>query len=261
VEFRPAAPDTGIVFVRSDLDSPRRIPALVHQRIEVPRRTCLSAGGVLVEMVEHILAALAGLGIDNCEVWTDRPEMPGFDGSCQPFVDVLQPAGVVALPVCRRQLVVQQTHRVGDESSWVEARPSWTGGLTIRCLIDYGHHSPIGRQSLELAVTPAAFCREVAAARTFLLEDEAAWLQAQGLGTRVTCQDLLVFGSHGPLGNTLRYPDECVRHKVLDMIGDLALAGCDLVGEFIAHCSGHRLNADLVRSLLDRQAQGLRRTA
>ena len=122
VEFRPAAPGSGIVFVRSDLDPPRRIPVAVEHRIEVPRRTALAADGSQVEMVEHILAALYGLSIDNCEIWVDGPEMPGCDGSAQPFVAALDAVGVVEQPASRRRLVVMDITRVGDEDCWIEAR-------------------------------------------------------------------------------------------------------------------------------------------
>ena len=263
VEFRPAAPHAGIVFVRSDLSPPRRIVADVGQRIEVPRRTTLAAEGAQVEMVEHVLAALYGLAIDNCEVWVNGSELPGLDGSCQPLVAGLDAAGIVQQSALRRRLVVTDITRVGDDESWVEARPSRTTGLTIKYRLDYGSNSPIGRQTIELKVTPNVFRTALASARTFILAEEADWLRQRGLGQRVTNQDLLVFGPDGPIDNTLRMEDECVRHKALDLIGDLALAGCDLVGHFIAHRSGHRLNAELVKVLLHegRIEEGLRKTA
>ena len=262
LEFRPAPPDTGVVFVRADVSPVRRIPGRVPYRIEVPRRTSLRDGGVRVDMVEHILASLAGLQIDNCEVWTDNPEMPGCDGSSLPFVAALDAAGVVPQDAVRRQVTVGRTLRVGDARSWVEARPARKPGMTVECHIDYGPTGPIQRQSLALGVTPETFRGELSAARTFILEEEANWLRSQGLGARVTCRDLLVFDDRGPIDNPLRFPNECVRHKTLDMVGDLALAGCDLAGHFVAHCSGHRLNAELVALLLAESARdGLARTA
>ncbi len=256
VEFRPAPADAGIVFVRGDLDPPRRIPAAVQNRIEVPRRTTLAVDGVRVDMVEHVMAALAGLQIDNCEVWIDQAEMPGCDGSSQPFVDALVDAEIVAQGKPRARQVITRQVRVGDEDCWVEARPHALDGLCLQCFIDYGPTGPIGRQAFQLVLTPEAFCRELARARTFILEQEAAWLRQQGLGCRVTSRDLLVFDDHGPVDNPLRFADECVRHKTLDMVGDLALAGCDLVGHFVAHCSGHRLNAELVAALPAAQLPG-----
>jgi UDP-3-O-acyl-N-acetylglucosamine deacetylase len=119
--------------------------------------------------------------------------------------------------------------------------------------LDYGSHTAIGRQTLQLAITPDSFRRELAGSRTFMLEEEAQWLISRGMGTRATHQDVLVFDKDGPIQNPLRFRDECVRHKTLDLVGDLALTGCDVVGHIIAHRSGHRLNAELVRALLNEE--------
>jgi UDP-3-O-acyl N-acetylglucosamine deacetylase len=253
VEFRPAAADTGIVFVRCDLAEPVRIPAVVAHRIEVPRRTTLRANGAQVEMVEHVMAALGGLRIDNCEVWVNEAEMPGCDGSSQPFVEALDAAGIVEQTALRSRLIVRNITRLGNDESWVEARPSASGEMSVKFRLDYGSGNAIGRQTLQLLVTPDSFRRELAASRTFVLEQEAEWLVSRGLGKRATYQNLLVFDANGPVENELRFRDECVRHKALDLVGDLSLAGCDLVGHFIAHRSGHRLNAELVRALLNEE--------
>lgn len=253
LEFRPAAADTGIVFVRHDLATPVRIKATVANRVECPRRTTLSSAGASVEMIEHVMAALAGLHIDNCEVWVDQPEMPGCDGSSLPFVLALDSAGVVEQAAARPRLVVRNVTRLGDDDSWVEARPGAHSGLSVKFRLDYGSGNAIGRQTLQLAVTPESFRRELAPSRTFVLEEEAQWLVSKGLGQRATYQNVLVFDKDGPLENELRYRDECVRHKALDLVGDLALTGCDVVGHVIAHRSGHRLNAELVRALLNEE--------
>ena len=251
VEFRPAPANTGIVFVRTDLGHPRRIEAVVSQprRDSTPHDACRHRG-TTVEMVEHVMASLAGLQIDNCEVWVDRAEIPGCDGSSRPFVDALLSTQRVAQPAGRETVVITETTRVGDESCWVEASPLADGGLSIRYLLDYGDEGPIGRQAIEMVLSPQAFCDELASARTFILKHEAEWLREQGLGERVTCSDLLVFNDTGPVDNELRFDDECVRHKALDLVGDLALAGCDIQGHVVAYRSGHRLNAELVRTLL-----------
>jgi UDP-3-O-acyl N-acetylglucosamine deacetylase len=237
-------------FVRCDLESPGRIAAVVANRVEIPRRTTLTTAEGTVEMVEHVMAALAGLQVDNCEVHVDQAEMPGCDGSSQPFVDALLDAGIVDQPAFRQTLTVSETIRVGDQHCWVEAQPSSRCGLSFRYRLDYGTASPIGRQTIQLALCPDTFRRELAPARTFILQQEAEWLRQQGLGQRVTCHDLLVFDDVGPVDNPLRFEDECVRHKALDLVGDLALAGCDIHGHIVAFRSGHRLNADLVRALL-----------
>jgi UDP-3-O-[3-hydroxymyristoyl] N-acetylglucosamine deacetylase len=250
VEFRPAPPDSGVVFLRADLDEPRRIPAVVDYRVEIPRRTTLAADDATVEMVEHVMASLAGLQIDNCEIWVDRAEMPGCDGSSRPFVNALLSTERIAQPALRETLVVTSTTRVGDDQCWVEASPEPYGTLRLHYLLDYGAQSSIGRQAIELCLSPRSFCTELAAARTFILQQEAEWLRQQGLGERVTCSDLLVFDARGPVGNQLRFADECVRHKTLDLVGDLALAGCDIQGRITAFRSGHRLNAELIQELL-----------
>lgn len=250
VEFRPALADAGVTFVRGDLTRPARIRAVVSNRVETPRRTTLRFGGASVEMVEHIMAALGGLGIDNCEVWVNAPEMPGLDGSSLPYVEALTAAGLAEQNAVRPTLVVRDVTRLGNDESWVEARPAVSGGLTLKFHLDYGPGNAIGRQTLSLPVTPDSFRRELAPSRTFMLKAEADWLLAQGLGRRASLQDLLVFDSEGPIDNELRFRDECVRHKALDLVGDLALAGCDLAAHVIAYRSGHRLNAELVRAIL-----------
>jgi UDP-3-O-acyl N-acetylglucosamine deacetylase len=251
IEFRPANPDTGIVFVRHDLPKLPRIPAQVKYRVEVPRRTVLTKGNACVEMVEHVLAALAGLRIDNCEIWLNNPELPGCDGSSSAFVEALDQAGILEQNAPRGFLVVTEPMRVADGDAWIEAWPVTQPELVLHCKLDYGIDHIIGRQTFKLKVTPRTFRAELATSRTFIMKSEADWLRKQGLGTRTSQRDLLVFDEiHGPLDNTLRFDDECVRHKTLDMVGDLALAGSDLVGRFVAYRSGHKLNATMVRALL-----------
>lgn len=262
IEFRPAPADTGLVFVREDLPGQPRIPAEVRYRIEAPRRTTLAANGASVEMVEHVLAALYALEIDNCEIAVSASEMPGCDGSCQSLVAAIQAAGVEVASAARKRLVITDVTRVGDEDCWVEARPSKKDELSIEYKLDYGPNNPIGRQKIQLSVRPDSFVKELSSARTFLLEAEARWLRERGMGARVTSKDLLVFGDEGVIDNELRFEDECVRHKALDLVGDLALCGCELIGQVIAYKSGHRLNAELVQVLLTegRLEEGLRRT-
>jgi len=250
VEFRPAPTGSGLVFVRRDLASCPRVPALIANRIETPLRTTLVSSGASVEMVEHVLAACSGLQIDNCEILVDQPELPGMDGSSQVFVEALQSVGIVAQDEGRPRLLVVEPTRVGDNECWIEARPPQQVPFSVKYRLDYGSGNAIGRQTLELNINSAQFCTELASARTFLMEGEANWLRERGLGKRVTAQDVLVFGNEGPIDNELRFEDECVRHKILDLVGDFALAGCDFVGHFIAHRSGHRQNAELVRALL-----------
>lgn len=255
IEFHPASANDGITFVRVDQATPVRISATIDHLLETPRRTSLAHAGqrfeMRVEMIEHIMAALAGLGIDNCEVRVDAVEMPGLDGSAQPFVEALSEAGIVELAAPRRRLVVDRVIRLGDDHRWIEARPAAGGSpLTIHYELDYGTDNAIGRQTFEIELTPMSFRIELATSRTFMLRHEADGLLSQGLGTRVSPQDLLIFGDHGPIDNTLRFENECVRHKVLDLVGDLMLSGCDIIGKISAYRAGHRMHAQLVQSLI-----------
>ena len=264
VEFRPAPLNAGITFVRRDLGVDARIPARVEHRIDVPRRTNLRLGRVQVDMVEHVLAALAGMQIDNCEVWVDQAEMPGCDGSALPFVDALLTAGVVAQPGPAPRLEITSPVRVADGEAWIAAHPSSEGVLSIEFELHYPHNRRIGRQSTQSVITPESFRSELAPCRTFVLQAEANQMVQQGLGTRVTTSDLLVFDEQGPIENQLRFANECARHKALDVLGDLALTGCDVIGRFVAHRSSHRLNAALAREIIAQRTESdtpLRATA
>ncbi len=254
VEFWPAAEHAGVTFVRHDVGAAARIPADPALRIDQARRTTLELNGIRVEMVEHVLAALAGMRIDNCEVWVDASEMPGCDGSSKAFVEAIDAAGAVEQRSPVRQIVVGQTVRVGDEESWIEAQPPRSAGLSISYELDYGEGTAIGRQLYALDLTPDTFRREIAGCRTFIPQDAAEAILAQGVGKRVAMSDLLVFGPHGPIDNTLRFPDECVRHKLLDVVGDLALTGCEVIGHIVAYRCGHHLNAEMARQLLKQVA-------
>ncbi len=263
VEFRPAPVGQGIVFIRRDLPGLPIIPAVIAHRADGPRRTTLSKNGTAVDMVEHILAALNGLNIDNCQIWVDRAEMPGVDGSSRPFVDALQKVGVVRQSQWRPKLVVNSTVRVGDQNSWIEVSPNASGTCVLEYKLSYPDEPAIGDQSYSTEMGSPLFANEISSARTFVTRAEADSLRQQGLGRRVNYKDILVFEQTGPVGNQLRFENECARHKLLDMIGDFALAGCDLVGTFTAFRSGHRLNAELIRSLINQFSvqSSLRKTA
>ena len=250
VEFRPAAVETGISFVRDDLGSLARVPAQIEYRQDVQRRSNLVCNGIAVEMVEHILAALAGLQIDNCEVGVDAAEMPGCDGSSLAFVQALDSVGVEEQAENVRQLTITQPVRIEWGESWIEALPATNARCRIEFQLDYPDDPIIGQQTISLAVSPDSFRQELASCRTFVLEREADAMIRQGLGTHVTPQDLLLFGKYGPVENRLRFENECARHKALDLIGDLALTGYEIIGQVIAYRSSHQLNAALARKLL-----------
>jgi len=251
LRFQPAEAGAGIAFRRTDLRGAPEIPALVEYTAPRQRRTTLDDGGVQIEMIEHVMAALAGLQIDNVCVELDAVEPPGGDGSSGPFVEALLDAGIVAQNRPRPALKLSRPVRVATEDGLggITAAPSHRHGLTLAYTLDFGPKSPIAPQHLVLDLTANGFRRELANCRTFLLEAEARALQAEGVGVHLTPHDLLVFGRDGLLENSLRSPAECARHKMLDCVGDLALLGCDLHGQVTAVRSGHRQNADLVRAL------------
>jgi len=251
LRFRPAAAGSGVVFVRSDLPDSPSVPAHVRYALPRQRRTTIERGPAVVEMVEHVMAALAGLRVDNCAVAIDGPETPGCDGSSRAFTEALVEAGVVEQAATREVLVIDRPVTVREGGAILTAHPGGDPGrLVLSYNLDYGPGTPIGRQSFFVDVTPESFRSELSASRTFLLEAEAVALREAGIGRRTTEADLLIFGPDGPIGNTLRYRDECVRHKILDLVGDLALLARDLAGHVVAHRSGHALNASLVRKLL-----------
>ena len=258
VEFVPAPAGAGVVFVRTGAGAPVRIPATVAHRVEATARTNLASAGVQVQMVEHAMSALAGLGIDCCLVKVDAEEMPGLDGSSRAFVDAIDAAGSESLGAAVEPFVVGEACRVGDDDAWVEVTPPRFAGLSVEYELDYGS-GPIGRQTLSVRVTPDAYRTELASARTFISQDDAARLREAGLAVTVGYGDLLVFDADGPVGNTLRWPVECVRHKVLDVVGDLALVGRPLHAHVRARRSGHRLNGAMAALLV--AGQGRRASA
>lgn len=250
VSFLPAPASTGVQFVRTDLPDQPRVQAIADHRIDMQLRTRLANGPAMVDMIEHVMAALYALRIDNVEVHCNGCEMPGLDGSSHAFVLALESAGRTIQKTERATHVISQPMRVGNESQWVVAYPAPPShGLTIEYQLDYGPGSSIGTSSFSTPVNEFTFSRELAEARTFVTQAEAEQLQSKGLGTHVTTRDLLVFGEQGPIDNTLRFPDECARHKALDLLGDLALTGIDIVGRIVAHRSGHQLNGQLASQL------------
>ena len=248
--FRPAEADAGVRFVRVDLPGRPAVRAHINNVVPRQRRTAIQQGEAVVEMVEHVMAALAGLRIDNAIVEIDAGETPGCDGSSRAFVEALASAGGVEQDRPRETLAIDRPVTVREGNASLAAHPGDPDRLVLTYNLDYGADTPIGSQSRFVEVCPETFRQELADSRTFLLQAEADALRQAGIGVRTTESDLLIFGPDGPINNELRYPDEPVRHKILDMVGDLALLGKDLVGHVVAHRSGHQLNAELVRELI-----------
>jgi UDP-3-O-acyl N-acetylglucosamine deacetylase len=252
LRFVPAPVDTGAVFMRVDLPGRPTIPAHVAQVTGTTRRTTIGHDTAQVGLVEHVLAALGGLRIDNCFIELDAPEPPGLDGSARGFVDALQAAGSVLQNAQRTIWSVEESIIVRAKGATLAIHPHDV--LKISYILNYGKSSAISWQIHTQVLTPESFQNELAVCRTFLLEEEANVLRRQGLGPRTRPSDLLVFGTHGPIDNTLRFANEPARHKCLDIIGDFALLGHDLRGHIVAYRSGHPLNVELVRTLHDRIA-------
>jgi UDP-3-O-[3-hydroxymyristoyl] N-acetylglucosamine deacetylase/3-hydroxyacyl-[acyl-carrier-protein] dehydratase len=200
------------------------------------------------------MAALAGLGINNALVRIAggvSGEVPGTDGSSQPFVQAIDEVGLTEQEADVRPLVIRRPVQVAMGDKTLAALPGPTDHLEI--LYDFEAPPPIGRQVFSFHLGVDSFSRQVAPARTFIFEDEAAELKMRGLGHHLTPRDLLVISSKGPIDNEFRFTDECVRHKVLDLIGDLYLAGRPIYGRVVAHKSGHELNHQIVRKLLTQE--------
>ncbi len=255
LRFLPASAGTGIVFVRTDLPGHPQCPARIEFADSVQFRTNLQNGDASFAMVEHIMAALAGLEIDNCVVEADAEEMPGLDGSSQECVRVLQSAGLVIQAALKQQLVIEQPLRVRQGDASIEVFPSEGNRSHYGYRLDYGPDSVVSSQSFRFDLTPRQFTRQVAAARTFVTLEQAQQLRANGVAQHVSNQELLVIGPDGPVDNAFRFRNECARHKTLDLIGDLSLVGVDLIGQFVSERGGHRLNGMLAQKLAQMVAQ------
>jgi len=250
--LRPAPAGHGIAFRRTDLgiDIPARFDHVVDTRLA----TVLALDGdeaARVGTVEHVMAALAGSGIDNALVEIDGPEPPVLDGSAAPFVFLIDCAGVVEQDAPRAVIDVRRVVRVSEGDAFAELRPAHPGsiGLDMALSIDFAA-AAIGRQALSLSLTADSFRRELARARTFTLADEIERLRASGFAKGGSLDNAVVVDQARVLNPSgLRMPDEFVRHKLLDAVGDLALAGAPLRGRFVAHRSGHALNNRLLRAL------------
>ena len=252
--FSPAPVGAGISFVREQDGKTATIAAIVQNVLKRPRRTCLRNGTLFVETVEHCLAALSGMGIDNAVVKVVGGrigELPGVDGSSGPYVEALQSAGLVEQDADRRPLVITKPIQVSHGDATLAALPGPTDKLEV--IYDFDAPAPLGRQVVAFTLGDDDFATQIAPARTFVFEDEAQSLRERGLGKHLTPKDLLVISPTGPVDNAFRMADECARHKVLDLIGDLYLIGRPLRGRLVAHKSGHELNHMLAKRLLESQ--------
>jgi UDP-3-O-[3-hydroxymyristoyl] N-acetylglucosamine deacetylase len=240
IALSPAAPDTGILFRAPDGTF---IPASPDHVVDTRSATTVGAFGVKVRSIEHLMAAVSALGIDNLLIDVDAEELPAADGSAKPFVDLLYLAGRVRQPASRRPLGIPEVIRVGDESRWLEILPSES--FRISYTLD-SHHPAIGLQVASVAVTEATFVEEVAAARTYGFLKDVPMMRQNGLARGGSLDNAVVVGKRIVLNDSLRFADEFVRHKILDLVGDLGVLGRPVMGHVIAKNAGHALNYQLV---------------
>ncbi len=250
--LRPAAPDTGIVFHRVDLARPVTLPADARHVGDTRLSSTLKRDGTSISTVEHVMSALAGLGIDNLHIDVAGPEIPIMDGSAAPFVFLLQSAGIVEQDVAKKYLRIVAPVEARDGDKWARFDPF--NGFKLDFTIDFPHPM-FGSENRQVVIDFAehSYVREVARARTFGFMQDVEALRAAGLGLGGSLQNAVVLDDFRVLNaEGLRYDNEFVKHKVLDAIGDLYLLGHPLIGQYTAFKSGHGLNNALARALLQR---------
>ena len=251
MELHPAPPGAGIVFRRSDqpAGSLRTIEAVYRNVVDVRLCTAIGNGRVSVRTIEHLMAAFAGCGIDNAMVELDGEEVPVMDGSAAPFVFLIECAGIVEQCAPRRMIEVLKPVRLGDDERWISVTPAET--FSLRCDIDFDHPA-LGHQSVVFDPSRTSFRTELARARTFCRESDVANILAAGMGRGGSLENTVVLSEDGPLNEGgLRFPDECARHKALDLLGDLYLAGAPILGHVSCQRSGHGMNHALLSALFD----------
>lgn len=247
----PAPPDTGYVFIRTDLGG-FEIPATVESVAHCSYATTLMRTGVMLSTVEHLLAALSGAGVDNAFIEVDNLELPIMDGSSEVFTEMIERAGIVGQSQARRALKIKERVSIEQGTRRISIEPA--DAYLIDCMIDF-QHPLIGVQRFSFELTGKSFGREIAAARTFGFTDEIETLRHANLIRGGSLDNAIVLTPEGMLNETgLRFADEFVRHKILDIIGDLALLGMPVLGRVNAERSGHILHAALMSKLLRNDA-------
>lgn len=252
--LRPAAPNTGIIFRRVDLDPAISIPAKAEYIGDTSLCTCLRHQGVQVATVEHLLSALAGLGIDNAYVDINAPEIPIMDGSAGPFVFLIRSAGIEEQNALKRFVRIKKTITVKEADKRATLKPY--DGFKVGFSIDFAHPAfDASNQSVEMDFSSISYVREVSRARTFGFLADFESLRKNNLALGASLDNAIALDEFKILNQDgLRYSDEFVKHKVLDVIGDLYLLGHSLIGEFSGHKSGHALNSKLLHRVLADQS-------
>jgi UDP-3-O-[3-hydroxymyristoyl] N-acetylglucosamine deacetylase len=252
--LRPAAPDTGIVFRRTDFNRPVEVKAQAELVGDTSLCTALVQGGVQIKTIEHLLSALAGLGIDNAYVDLSTAEVPIMDGSAGPFVFLLQSAGIEEQNKAKRFIRITQPIQVEDGDKWARFEPF--DGFKVGFTIDFKHPAfEKSVSSAEIDFSTTSFVKEVSRARTFGFMKDIEYLRERNLVLGGSMDNAIVLDDYRVLNDDgLRYEDEFVKHKILDAIGDLYLLGHSLIGAFYGYKSGHALNNKLLRALLAQQS-------
>ena len=247
MELRPAAAGTGIVFVRTDLDGEPRVHATADHVTSTLRATTIEEGSVKFFTIEHLMSAFHALRIDNCEVRLDSEEPPVADGASLAFFDLIEQAGIAELDAPREEIVIDRVYRIDDDKDERFVMVVPYDGFRVS-FTSVNPHKLIGIQYENFEVTPETYKKEIAPARTIAYEKEIAQLRAMGLGLGGSIENVIVYNDEGWL-NPLHFEDELVRHKIVDVIGDLRLAGI-IRGHVIAAASGHALNTALAKQIL-----------
>ncbi len=248
MQIKPAAVDTGIVFVRKDLPDARSIPATFDNVSDTTLATSLGTDGVTVATVEHLLSAFSGMGVDNAVVELDSFEVPIMDGSALPFVNMLKDVGTHIQGKTKKLLVIKKPVSVKAGDSNAILLPA--DEFKISYEIDFKHIA-IGRQSYSMIFSDEKYEKDICSARTFGFLNEVEYMQAKGLALGGSLKNAIVLDDQKIINKEgLRYTDEFVRHKILDAIGDLFLLGMPIIGHFVAYKSGHRLNNLLLKELM-----------
>lgn len=254
LELRPAAAETGLVFVRSDLNG-LRVPALQASTTALDYATTVGKDDVAIGTVEHLLSAVVACGITDLEMMIDGPEIPIIDGSALPFVHLIEAAGIEDLGVTVAPIRISRPIEIVEGDKMIRIEPAST--LSIRYKIDFSHPA-IGKQSISFEVEKDSFMKKVAPARTFGFLRDVERMRAAGLARGGSVENCIVLNDHGVENGPLRFNDEFVRHKVLDLVGDLALLGRPVVGQITANRAGHALHSRLVAAILEsRDAAGV----
>ena len=248
--LRPAAANTGIVFKRVDLPQPNEIVATAHAVHDTRLCSALEANGARVATVEHLMSALAGLGIDNVYVDVDAAEIPIMDGSAGPFVYLLQEAGIAELPAAKKFIRIKKTVEVKEQDKWARFEPYH--GFKIDFTIAFNH--PVFEHSgcqVKIDFATDSYIQKISRARTFGFMHEVEYLRSNGLARGGSLDNAVVLDEYRVINTDgLRYDDEFAKHKVLDAIGDLYMLGHPILGAFYAYKSGHALNNQLIRALM-----------